>query len=162
MNFVKAERECFNALVKGQRVCFFNVDDKHVFVTADGNMGYIFPVSSISFNVGKCQEIKPVKFAELVKPENELFLTYDYHGAGFGDKRMYRRLKAAGKNVFVNNAFLANFQNPRFFQDKGSTISMITVTETGAAPHQDIPVGIVLPIRCDWGNDYRKEGEECG
>lgn len=162
MNLIRAEREVFNALVKGDRVCFFQMDENRIFVTPDGYMGYIFPVTAVSFNVGRCKEMKPMKIAELVQPENELFLTDDYHGAGFGDRRMYRRLKAAGKNVFVNNAFLANFQNPRFFQQKGDAIGMITVTEKGASPKHDIPVGVILPIRCDWGDAYRKDGEPCG
>lgn len=165
MNFIKAEKEVFSRMVKGERVCFFPVDEKHIFVTPDGFMGYIFPVSTISFNVSKCMKIEPLKFNELIKPENELTMTYDFRQAGYGDKRMYRRLKGPGKSVFVNNTFLANFQNPRFWQEKDHPTSFITVTETGAAPHQDIPVGIVLPIKtfADWGKDeYWKEGESCG
>lgn len=162
MNIIRAEREVFNAMVKGDRVCSFPVDENRIFVTHDGYMGYIFPVSSISFNLGRCMDMVPLKYAELVKPENELFLTDYFRAGGFGDKRMYRRLKAKGKNVFVNNAFLANFQNPRFWQDKNSTDSLITVTEKGATPRQDIPVGVILPVRRDWSNDFREDGEPCG
>lgn len=161
MNIARAEREVFNKMVRGERVYFFPVDDTHIFVTPDGYMGYIFPLCATSFNAGKCMQMQPLNYSELIKPENEIFLTDDYHGGGFGDRKMYRRLKAPGKNVFVNNAFLANFQNPRFWQGEDE-IGIIAVTEKGATPKDDIPVGIILPIRCDWGNAYRKEGEPCG
>lgn len=165
MNVIKAEREVFSKMVRGDRVCYFPIDEKHIFVTPDGFMGYIFPVSTVSFNVSKCMKIEPLKYEELIKPENELTMTYDFRQGGFGDKRMYRRFKGPGKSVFVNNAFLVNFQNPRFWQDKDKPLSFITVTEKGASPHQDIPVGIVLPlnVHADWGeDDYWKEGETCG
>ena len=165
MNIIKAEKDVFNRMVKGDRVCYFRFEDKHIFVTPDGFMGYIFPVTAISFNVNKCMEMQPLKITEAIKPENELTLTYDFRQGGFGDKRMYRRLKGSGKSVFVNNAFLANFQNPRFWQEKDDKFGLITVTEKGATPHQDLPVGVVLPLKVyeDWGKDeYWKEGEACG
>ena len=104
MNVIKAEKEVFSKMVSGDRVCYFQIDEKHIFVTPDGYMGYIFPVSAISFNVRKCMTMEPLKFEELIKPENELTMTYDFRQGEFGDKRMYRRLKGPGKSVFVNNA----------------------------------------------------------
>ena len=146
MNFAKAQKLVLNSLLAGARMGRFNIDENHILVTPDGFRVFIFPVSTICFNLEKIKEIDAFPVAEIVKDENELKLTPDCR-LDEPRKRTYRRLKGNGKNVFVNISFLDCFQNPRFFQAE-SSISTVVVTE--GAKGANIPVGIILPIRSTW------------
>lgn len=161
MNLIKAEKQIFNAIVNGDRVCFFRLDESHVFVTPDGFMGYVFPIIGIHFDVTKCMEMQPLKIAEAIKPENELFLTQDFRCTDYRCRKMYRRMTAPGKNVFVRNSFLNNFQNARFWQEKDNPNALITVTERTSTQECDapFPVGVMLPLRAGvWADDaYYKD-----
>lgn len=159
MNMINAQKEIFNAIARRDRVCFFHMDDS-IFVTADGHMGYVFPKTDIFFNVNHMTEIDPLPIADVVKPENELFLTYDYRAEGYGGKNMFRRMKAPGKNLFVNNKFLKNFNDARFYQERRNKLSFIAVVEKNRWNDEEKIVGIILPLRADeWENEYRKEGD---
>mgnify|MGYP007097183190 FL=1 len=147
MNFTKAQKEIVNELLRGRRVSGFNIDEKTVLVSPDGYKAYIFPVASVIFSLDKIKNITPIPVAEIVKDENELRLTPDFRLLDSFRNKMVRRLKGNGKNVFVNMKFLECFQNPQFFQEENK-LSTIVVTEKSNG--KNIPVGIVLPVRCTW------------
>lgn len=165
MNYIKAQKEIFQALCQGIRqVGCFKIDENNILVTPNGYMAYIFPITSILFSIEKAREITPFPISEIIKPENKLELTSDCRILESFDKRMLRRLKGEGKNVFVNVKYLGCFQNPKFYQEKNK-LSTIVVTEDISATKTNLPVGIILPVRCDWADDYyadnladRKEG----
>ena len=147
MNFTKAQKEIVNELLRGRRVSGFNIDEKTVLVSPDGYKAYIFPVASVIFSLDKIKNITPIPVAEIVKDENKLRLTPDFRLLDSFRNKMVRRLKGNGKNVFVNMKFLECFQNPQFFQEENK-LSTIVVTEKSNG--KNIPVGIVLPVRCTW------------
>ena len=147
MNFTKAQKEIVNELLHGRRVGGFNIDEKTVLVSPDGYKAYIFPVASVIFSLDKIKNITPFPVAEIVKDENELRLTPDFRLLDSFRNKMVRRLKGNGKNVFVNMKFLECFQNPQFFQEENK-LGTIVVTEKSNG--KNIPVGIVLPVRCTW------------
>ena len=141
MNYIKAQKEVFSALVSGRSsVGGFDIDENYMLVTPDGFKAFIFPSAIIAFCTEKIKPITPFPIAELIKPENELELTADLRILDEHGKRIARRLRGMGKNVYINTKFLDCFQNPKFYQDK-SNISIVVVTESGN------PVGIILPIR---------------
>lgn len=152
MNYIKAQKEIFAALCSGRiSVGRFNVDETHILVTPDGYKAYIFPASAIAFNLEKVREIKAFPIGELIKPENELKLTPDLRIIDHYGKRMARRLKGNGKNVYINSKFLDCFQNPKFYQEGASGRTTIVVTEQiSASKFPEVPVGIILPIRSNW------------
>ena len=147
MNFAKAQKEIVSALLSGKRMARFNIDETHILVSPDGYRAFIFPVSTIVFNLDKIPEITAVPVSEIIKDENELKLTPDFRLLDSRRNLICRRLKGNGKNTYVNVKYLECFQNPRFFQGE-SNLSTIVVTE--GAKDVNIPVGIILPIRCTW------------
>lgn len=153
MNYDKAQKEVFNALLHGYRVCGYKFDDDHFFVTTDGYMGYIFPNNLIQFNTERITNIQPIAVITEPTPETELKLTLDFKAEGFTKGKMYRRLKADGKNVYVNDKFLSCFQNARFYQKQDEPHGLITVTERLNPRGKDLPVGVILPIRINKWED---------
>lgn len=144
MNYNKAQKEIFEALLKGKRVCKYFIDDANVFVTADGAKGFIFPVASVMFNAEKLRDINDLKIAEVVKDGNELVLTEDMRISSDG-KTLMRRLKGNRKNVFVNIKFLGYFHNAKYWQADDAR-GIIVVTENMSANIKNIPVGVIMPI----------------
>lgn len=157
MNFVKAQKDVVNAILSGRRCGRFNVDDHNILITPDGCMGYIFPVSTIVFNLDKCIEITAFPILDIIKDENELKLLPDLR-LDERNRSTYRRLHGNGRNVFVNVKFLTCWQNPRFWQTAENPHGVVVVTE--GAKGANIPVGIILPIRSSWddGTYYGNEG----
>ena len=155
MNFAKAQKEVVNELLKGSRsMGRFSIDERNIFVSPDGYRGYIFPTSTIAFNLEKIKEIPVFPIAEIVKEDNELKLTPDLRIIDHYRVGMVRRLKGKGKNVYVNVKYLDFFQNPHFYQDE-SSIGLIVVTETAFASSRSAtrieePVGIIMPVRASW------------
>lgn len=150
MNYAKAQKEIVTELLKGGKGGKFRVDENNILVSPNGFMAYIFPLTSIVFNLEKIREITAFPVCEIVKPENELTLTPDLRLDAEFSKKAFRRLKGKGKNVFVNAKFLECFQNPKFFQAE-SNLSPIVVTERFSSKDEcGTPVGIILPIRSTW------------
>lgn len=158
MNYIKAQKEIFNRLSGGERVCYFPVGNEKIFVTPDGFKGWIFPIDVVAFNCNKLQEMKVIEIDNAIKPENKLEMTNDLKRARIGKNDMFCvRLKAPGKNVFVNMKYLEAFQNPAFYQEREEKLKRIVVTERNHK-NEETPVAIVLPVRSDtWGDDYYKE-----
>lgn len=146
MNFNKAQREVFNKIIGSGKPAWFDVDENNIFVTPDGMVGFIFPVSTIAFNLDRIRKMdNPVKIYEVVKSENELTLTNDIK---LFPGRQARRLKKGKYSVFVDTRFLSYFQNPKFFQDKNDIRSPVIVTEFQHFKG-DIPVGLIMPMKAN-------------
>lgn len=147
-----------NALLSGETVRGFDVDKGTMFVTVDGYKGYILPISSIVFSLDKVVKMGCHPVAEVIKEENELTLTPDLRlDNEFGRKKVLRRLKGNGRNVFLNVKYLECFQNPKFFQDKDK-YGAVVVTES--AKGANIPVGLICPVRCLWADGYYSDMQE--
>ena len=147
MNYTKAQREIFDALCAGKRVCQFEIDANNIFVTADGYKGYIIPKNLICFSLEKVADINPVPIKEIIQDQYRLTLTPDLRI--IDARRTARRLKGNGKNVLVNAKFLACFQNPYFYQVENMNTGVV-VTEPVCRKGSElieVPVGYLMPIR---------------
>lgn len=60
MNYIKAQKQIFDNIVRGDFVCGYWIDDDRFFVTGDGRHGFIFPKETIAFDVKMVKEIKPL------------------------------------------------------------------------------------------------------
>lgn len=158
MNYRKAQKEIFDMLSRGERVCYYPVGEEKICVTPDGYKAYIIPLDIVTFNCAKLQEMKAIEIDGAVKPENELKMTDDLKRAHAGYRDILcARLKAPGKNVFVNVKYLECFQSPKFYQEKDERNKRIVVTERNPKGGGETPVAIVLPIRSDcWEDDYKE------
>lgn len=155
MNYIKAQREVFNEMATGGRIVGFEMDGDRVCVTPDGFKAYIFPVEMIAFNLSKMNRMNAMEVHELIVPENQLEMTPIFRTdiAGIGRKTMFRLMRGPGKNVWVNEKYLACFggyADPKFFQSKENKLGHIVVTEYSRSLDKYMPVGIVLPIRANW------------
>lgn len=148
MNYAKAQKEVVAELLKGNvNMRWFRVDENSVSVVIDGYRAHIFPVVSIVFSVDKIREMTKLPVSEVVKDENELFVTKDLRVMDSTRKTIAIRLKGSGRNVFVNTRYLECYQNPRFYQGEANDPVIVTERVRGT---NNIPVGIVLPYRCAW------------
>ncbi|WP_458398563.1 hypothetical protein [Anaerotignum sp.] len=150
MNFVKAQKQVIDSLLKGYRCVRLNIDEKHIFVTPDGYRGYVFPVSTIVFGLEKISEMTTFSISEIIQDENELKLTPDLRIMNEYRKEMCRRLKGKNGNVFVNVKFLECYQNPKFYQGD-NPLGIVVVAEGAKGAYT--PVGIILPIRANWDTE---------
>lgn len=142
MNFNKAQREVFNKIIGSGKPAWFDVDENNIFVTPDGMVGFIFPVSTIAFNLDRIRKMdNPVKIHEVVKSGNELILTNDIK---LLPGKQVIRLKKEKYSVFVDTRFLSYFQNPKFFQDAKDRRAAIIVTEYQHLKG-NTPVGLIMP-----------------
>lgn len=146
MNYVKAQKEIFNALCKGGKLFQFRVDKNTVFVSPNGYFGYIFPVSTILFNIDKIREVQSLKYNNVVSYSNKLELTDNARIIYRGTKKIYRQLQGKNKTVYVEENSLSCFQNPSFYQAANEN-SLIVVTENLSEKLRNIPVGILMPFR---------------
>lgn len=149
MNYIKAQKIIFDALCKGSpSVRKFAIGNDRIMVTPDGIRGFIFPMVAVNFNLEKIKDLNAFSFEEIIKPENEMFLTPDIR---IDDRRreMYRRLKKTNGSTFVNTKYIDCFQNPSFFQ-AANKHSIIVVTEDVSPKMMNVPVGIIMPIRSGW------------
>lgn len=145
MNYTKAPQEVFKALMRGDRVCRFDLDENYTFITHDGFKGWFFPNDVLMVNVEKITPFKALEVISLIVPENELELTLDLKLSSKYSKELLRKLHGAGKDVFVRESFLQYFQNAKYYQAIDKPIGHIVVTEIVRGIER--PVGIILPIR---------------
>lgn len=146
MNFTKAQNVVFKAICTNDRVCKFQLDDNHIFVTHDGVVGFVFPVEIISFNVEKAKDMKPLQITEIIKPENQLIMTDDLKLINFG-KTMCRRFKGNGRSVFIDTKSLEYFHGAKFYQDRDHDLTPVVVTDDLHTKRKNMPVGVIAPTR---------------
>lgn len=116
MNYIKAQETIFKALIRGERVCRFDVDDSHVLITPDGFQGWIFPNDILAVNVEKIPQFNPLEIASVITPANKLQSTLDFRLMHERSKKLFRKLSNGKKIVWVNDKYLQIFQNPEFYQ----------------------------------------------
>jgi hypothetical protein len=141
MNYIRAQKEIFSSLVSGGRVCGYWQDAESYLVTGDGFHGFIFPAATIAFDTAKCNEIKRLfEVPEIMVDEHQIFETNDFR---LFHRVMARRFTQGSRSIFINSAFLKNFQNAKFYQREMN--KAVLVTER--VGDKEIPVGVVLPLR---------------
>lgn len=141
MNFIKAQKEIFNNIVSGDRVCGYWIDDDRFFVTGDAFHGFVFPKETIAFDVKKVNGIKKVLDLEDIKPENECVETNNFKLVCGKMMRLFNH--RSGRPVFVNVNFLKHFQNAKYYQPDENKAVWVVEEIRG----KSFPVGVVLPIR---------------
>lgn len=148
MNYINAQKQIFNNIVKGDRVCGYWIDDDRFFVTGDRYHGFIFPKETIAFDVNRVNTINELfNFNDAVE-ENEIKET---NGFKLIYKIMYRVFKRKdGKPVLINVGFLKHFQNAKYYQV--NALDAVMIVEN--IRNKSFPVGVALPIR------YRDDDDE--
>lgn len=143
MNFIKAQKQIFDNIVAGDRVCGYWIDDDRFFVTGDSYHGFIFPKETIAFDVKRVNMLtkKLFDFNSAV-PKNEAKETNNFKL--IDRKRMYRAFKHVdGRDIYVSVNFLKHFQNATYYQAKENEALLVFEEIRG----KKFPVGVVLPIR---------------
>lgn len=148
MNFIKAQKQIFNNIVSGDRVCGYWIDDDRFFVTGDAFHGFVFPKETIAFDVKKVNKIKEIfDFDADAIEENEIKETDTFKLVNRKMMRVF--LRKDGRCVYVNTQFLKHFQNAKYYQTDIKNALLITEEIRG----KQFPVGVALPIRYsgEWG-----------
>lgn len=148
MHYIKAQQDIFKTLVNGNRVCRFDVDEQHTFITNDGFKGWIFPNEILMVNVEKIPTFKPLEITSIIRPENKLEITLDFKLPTASSKDLLRKLKSCTKHVFLRESFLKYFQNACYYQELDKPLGHVVVTEIVRGV--DHPVGIILPVRTNY------------
>lgn len=141
MNYIKAQKQIFDNIVHGDRVCGYWIDDDRFFVTGDAIHGFIFPKEIIAFDVKRVNEIKPLFNFDDAIPENEVRETNNFK---LVNKKMMRCfVHNTRKPILINTQYLKHFQNAKFFQPEDNKAVLVFEEIRG----KRFPVGVVLPIR---------------
>lgn len=151
MNYNKAQERVFKALVNGNRVIRFDIDEQNTCISPDGFQGWVFQNRAIVLDVEKIPVANHLNLKGLVLPENELKQTLDFKLVNERSKTMLRKFEGQDKTVWVNSSYLDLFQNPKFWQEKDKPLGHIVVTEK--IRKEDVPVGVVLPVRILGGTE---------
>lgn len=146
MNIIKAQKEIFNAMLSGERVRKFQVDETSVFITATGYNGYVIPYSLVQVNLAKIADFKALDLQSIVKEENLCKLTNEAMIGQF-PRRILRKLKRGDESIYFDEKLASCFQNPKFYN--ADKLQMIVVTEDISATRQNEIVGVILPSRVD-------------
>lgn len=126
MNVIKAQKEIFQSMLKGNTVRKFKMNENEVFITPTGYHGFVIPYSSIQINLEKIRECAPLNFADVVAEENLFHMTNELLLVGF-PKRYLRKLTNGTRDVYVNEKFLECFQNANFYNKE--KYGFVVVTE---------------------------------
>lgn len=140
MNIIQSQKEILNAMLKGDRLAKFYIDEKSVFITPNGFYGFVFPVSTLQINVDRIATVNSICLHQIVCDDNQLKLTNELRESGHA---LLRVLKRESNEIYVNTKYLRWFQNPKFYQEKDKPQSAIVITECGS----DEIVGVVMPVR---------------
>ena len=141
VNYIKAQKQIFNDIVNGNRVCGYWVDDDRFFVTGDRFHGFVFPKETIAFDIKRVNVVKKLFDFDDATEENEVKETNNFKL--IGNKMMRCFMRKDYKPVFVNVNFLKHFQNAKYYQTN-ETQPLLVIEEIR---DKKFPVGVVLPIR---------------
>lgn len=149
MNYIKEQKQIFNDIVGGNRVCGYWIDENKYFVTGDGFHGFVFPKEVIAFDIKRVNETKRLfDFDDALKEENELRETDNFKLVGGKMMRVF--IHHDGRCVYINNQFLKHFQNAKYYQAKESGQALVYEEIRGNI----FPVGVVMPIRYSGGVEH--------
>ena len=148
MNKVKANLEICKHIAEGKIVHGQTVEKNLTFIfTIPGYYGYFFTREDVAFAIDKIQMIskekKTIVDLSIIKPENELKSTRDFHLLK-GKKVSSRKfVTKENEEVWINRKYLCNLvvEDCRFYQDFNNPVGLIIAVEKG------IPVMGLLPMR---------------
>lgn len=146
MNIIKAQKEIFNAMLAGERVRKFELNEFSVFITAKGFNGYVIPYSQAQINLEKIPNFNVIDLQAVVKEENLCKLTNEAIITSF-PRKILRKLERGADIVYFDEKLSACFQNPKFYNE--DRMKMIVVTEDISATRLNEIVGVILPTRVD-------------
>lgn len=126
MNFIKAQKEIFNSMLKGNNVRKFEMNENEVFITPDGFHGFVIPYSLIQINLEKISKVNHFHYENIIKEENLLRMTRELLIDDF-PKKFLRKLTNGKRDIYVNEKYLECFQNPDFYN--AGNYGMVIVTE---------------------------------
>lgn len=146
MNIIKAQKEIFNAMLSGENCHKYELDEKSVFITPNGYLGYVIPYSQIQINLEKIPDMKDLCVQSVVKEENLCKLTKEAvildHPRGYA-----RKLIKGNECIYFKEKHMSCFQNPKFYN--AHPHQMIVITEDISATRKNEIVGVILPMRID-------------
>lgn len=154
MNITKAQKEIFNAMLSGERVRKFEVNETSVFITPNGYSGYVIPYSQVQINLAKIADFAGLDLQSVVKEENLCKLTNEAVIRQF-PRKILRKLQRGDESIYFDEKLAVCFQNPKFYN--AHKHQMIVVTEDISATRLNEIVGIILPSRV--GEEYCNGGE---
>ena len=153
MNYRIANKEVCKALIDGETVRGYDIDENTVFVTTDGFCGFVIPKAEIVYDATKMKQInKLFDFSNYIKPENEIKPTNNYFKAG---KEFCRRFDGRDWKVYVKEKFLQKLDKSEyysFFQnyDEGKDMRKQTILAAVRSYADDcykyFPAVVLLPI----------------
>lgn len=144
MNTIKAQKEIFAAMIRGDHVGKFEFNENSVFITPNGYHGFVIPYAQVQVNLEKIKSFKALEFQRIVSEEYLCKLTNEAVIQTF-PRKVLRKLERGNENIYFDEKLAVCFQNPKFYNaDKHQ---MIVVTEDISATRQNEIVGIILPTR---------------
>ena len=148
MNVLKIQQELLKAVLTDRnRVSYYNQDSEHIFVTVNGQVGYILPTSELYVELTAAQmmvsDLITDQIEEAMKPANRLEGTDEYRIGGTVRKYVWAEDKE--ETAYFNTALLKNFDNPELYKAKLHPSSLAVVTENGIGADERKVVGIVMP-----------------
>ena len=155
MNYKIANKEVCKALIDGELVRGYDIDENTVFVTPDGFCGFIIPKAVIIYDISRMKRInKLFNLSDYIKPENEIKPTMNYFKAG---KDFCRRFDGKDWHVFVKDKFLNKLDKSEcycFFQNyaegrdmrRQSILATVKMYNKKDDDYKYIPVMVFLPI----------------
>ena len=149
MNTTKVQQDILKQLlVNSEKVKYTDFGMEHIFITTDGKVGYILPVSWLRVDLSGAQialNLDPARMVlNKIQPCNVLTPTDFYRHGGVARKYM----RADGSDgPYVDQGLLKCFTNPTLYQDDTGVLGPIAVVEEGfvGAAEKDA-VGMVLPM----------------
>ena len=146
MNTVKAQREVFNALIKGSPAKTA-VDEHRTFVTLDGYRGFVFNNSEICFNAERIADMPQLDCFDCVKDENLLTRTNILVENPSGGRSYILRCftRPEGTKVYARDSWFDIFENYKVYCR--APISPLVIVEQIGRGEACIS-GVVMPTRC--------------
>ena len=105
MKELQAQNEVFKAMLSGERVRKFTIDENKMFITPNGTYGFIFNVNSLQINEQRISEMHKIDMLSVVSDENECKLTNEMLLSNWG-RRVLRKLKRGKEPIYINNSLL--------------------------------------------------------
>ena len=153
MNYKIANKEVCKALINGELVRGYNIDENTIFVTPDGFYGFVIPKTEIVFDATRIKQTKKMfDFSGYIKPENEIKPTNNYIKA---EKDFCRRFDGKDWQLYVKEKFLQKldksecysfFQNYEEGKDMRKQNILAAVRKYENDCYKYIPAVVLLPI----------------
>ena len=161
MNYKIANKEVCKALIDGEYVRGYDIDENTAFVTPDGYYGFIIPKDKMLYDSARIKRCKKLfEISDYIKPENEIKPTAHYFKCG---KEYCQRFDGKDWHVFIQEKFLKKLDKDEFYcffqnYEKGKDMRKQSILGAVRRYENDdykyIPAVVFLPI---YIHDYEKE-----